>query len=75
MDINMDGIDWCTTCEMIKNNNKDNKTKFIAATGNIFAVPDNNTNDDPKYKIFDDVIIKPYCKKNILCIFEQIFKK
>lgn len=75
MDINMDGMDGCTTCEMIKNNNKDSNIKFIAATGNIFAVPNNNTNNNQKYKIFDDVMIKPYCKNSVLYVFEQIFKK
>jgi len=73
MDINMDGIDGCTACEMIKNNNISDDIKIIAATGNIFAAS-HNTSDNYMYKHFDYTMIKPYDKNKILSIFELIFK-
>ena len=52
MDINMVGMDGCTTCKLLK---KDD-IKIIATTGNILA----KTNLNDKYSCFDDVLIKPY---------------
>ena len=62
MDINMMGIDGCTTCKLIKNNGYTNK--IIATTGNILAKQDNLRTT--KYVCFDDIIIKPYDNNIIL---------
>jgi CheY-like chemotaxis protein len=63
MDINMIGMDGCTTCKMIK---KDN-IKIIATTGNILAK--NNSNN--KYSCFDDILIKPYDNTMVLDMIKK----
>ena len=75
MDINMIGIDGCTTTNIIKENyHKINiKIPIIATTGNIMAKLENQ-NDNPtenKYICFDDIVIKPYDEANILSILNS----
>ena len=75
MDINMIGIDGCTTTNIIKENYCKNNIKVpvIATTGNIMAKIENH-NDTPtenKYICFDNIIIKPYDEDNILSILNS----
>ena len=75
MDINMVGIDGCTTTKIIKDNylKKDYKVPVIATTGNIMAKKENQNLSDShnKYLCFDDIIIKPYDEQNILSILNS----
>jgi signal transduction histidine kinase/CheY-like chemotaxis protein len=63
MDINMFGLDGCTTCNMIKQNGY--MGYVIATTGNILAIQENRITSS-KYDCFDDIIIKPYDDTKIL---------
>ena len=63
MDINMVGMDGCTTCKMLKKEN----IKIIATTGNILA----KTNVNDKYKCFDDILIKPYNNTMVLNMIKK----
>lgn len=56
MDINMTGIDGCTTSKIIKTNGYTNP--IVATTGNILSYSENNNNEFTKY--FNDIIIKPF---------------
>lgn len=75
MDINMVGIDGCTTTNIIKENyNKHNiKVPVIATTGNIMAKKENQNNNhtENKYICFDNIVIKPYDEENILSILNS----
>jgi len=63
LDINMTGMDGCTTCKMIKKEN----IKIIATTGNILA----NDSTNNKYSCFDDVLIKPYDNVMVLNMIKK----
>ena len=75
MDINMIGIDGCTTTNIIKEiYNKNNiKVPIIATTGNIMAKLENQNNNlsENKYICFDNIVIKPYDEDNILSILNS----
>jgi signal transduction histidine kinase len=71
MDVNMDGIDGCSTSKIIKNDNLCDT--IIAITGNILSM--NNVYIDDKYKIFDEIVIKPYTNHNILKLLQKYLTK
>lgn len=73
MDINMRGIDGCTTSRIIKNNNNFSGI-IIATTGNILAKAENQ-DDDSKYDCFNHIIIKPYSDLIIRNILNKYLKK
>jgi signal transduction histidine kinase len=65
MDINMAGIDGCTTSKIIKNNGFSGK--IVATTGNILLRDENKeTGNINMYKYFDDIIIKPFDDQVVL---------
>jgi len=67
MDINMEKMDGCQACRIIKKRYGENK--IIALTGNIYAHQENSKIiSNSRFKCFDDVILKPYTDKKILDI-------
>lgn len=73
MDINMIGIDGCTTTEIIKKEH-DFKGKVIATTGNILAKKENQNTGENKFNLFDEIIIKPYEESQILSVLGRFLK-
>jgi len=74
MDINMAGIDGCTTSKIIKNNGF--VGKIVATTGNILLSNENKeTSNINMYKYFDDVIIKPFDDQIVLKALKNFFCK
>ena len=75
MDINMVGIDGCTSTNIIKENYQKNNIKVpvIATTGNIMAKKENQNSNptENKYICFDNIVIKPYDEENILSILNS----
>lgn len=70
MDINMNGIDGCTTSKIIKNNGF--VGKIIATTGNILSKnEDQQFGNCDSYKHFDDILIKPFDDKIVLKILQN----
>ena len=65
MDINMTGIDGCTTSKIIRNNGF--LGKIVATTGNILTRTENKEfGNCDFYKQFDDIIIKPFDDQLVL---------
>lgn len=74
MDINMIGIDGCTTSKIIKNNKYNGK--IVATTGNILTKKENEGFGYNNYcKYFDDVIIKPFDDNIVLKILKTYLAK
>ena len=74
MDINMTGIDGCTTSKIIKNNGYSGK--IIATTGNIMSYSENRIYDNcDYYKNFDDIMIKPFDDQSVLKILKRFLVK
>jgi signal transduction histidine kinase len=74
MDINMDGIDGCTTSKIIKNNSF--AGIIVATTGNILSRAENRDINvsgqfDEFHKYFDDVIIKPFDDQVVLKVLKK----
>lgn len=70
MDINMPGINGCTTSKIIKSNNFNGK--IIATTGNILSKDENKKIDNSEnYNYFDEVIIKPFDDQIVLKVLRK----
>lgn len=66
MDINMEGIDGCTTCQILRSKHIFNGP-IIATTGNIMANEVNRDKDDgKKFDSFTNILIKPFNFDQIL---------
>lgn len=66
MDINMVGIDGCSTSQIIKTNGF--AGHIIATTGNIYAKKENREKNDINFVSFDSIVIKPFDENQILDI-------
>jgi CheY-like chemotaxis protein len=74
MDINMIGIDGCTTSKIIKNNGFTGK--IVATTGNILSRAENKEfGNCDFYKQFDDIIIKPFDDQIVLKMLKHFLIK
>lgn len=74
IDINMNGIDGCTACKIIKQNGFTGK--IVATTGNILAIKENkNVSGNGTFDCFDQVIIKPFDDKIVLKSLKQFLVK
>lgn len=74
LDINMGGIDGCTTCKIIKKNGFNGK--IVATTGNILSIDENKEFENTDcYKYFDDIIIKPFDDQIVIKTLKKYLAK